>query len=80
MDNLQARNENQKLVNDIIQVVNSGFDDAGFLKIAKMLLSHVTPIDNPDAVYGEYPTLTQFVTEEQIRLGESFDLVRLPQH
>ena len=72
MNNLQqSNNSDKKLADKIASLVENGFDDTTFLEVATaMWLEAVNP-DNPDAVYQDYPTLTQFVTEQHFELGKS---------
>ncbi|HEX8736667.1 MAG TPA: hypothetical protein VF721_15150 [Pyrinomonadaceae bacterium] len=78
MNNLQqSNNSDKKLADKIAALVENGIDDNTLLEVATaMWLEAVNP-DNPDAVYENYPTLTQFVTEEHSRLGKSEEMASL---
>ncbi|HEX8198578.1 MAG TPA: hypothetical protein VF571_20455 [Pyrinomonadaceae bacterium] len=61
----------KKLVDDITAMIEAGFDDDDFLRLATMAWFYVINPDKPDAVYKDYPELTQYVTEGQFLTGNS---------
>jgi hypothetical protein len=75
MNNLQQPTDSDKnLADKIAALLENGIDDNTLLEAATaMWLEAVNP-DNPDAVYEDYPTLTQFVTEQHFELGKSEEM------
>jgi hypothetical protein len=80
MKNLQAvaevriDSDRRKVADDVAKLIAPGFSDSDFLKIATMLWKQVRRETGNDAVYTEFPSLTQFVTEEHFNLGTSESL------
>lgn len=74
MNNAQAavKSKCEKLANDVAKLLRSGLDDSILLKVGEMILSHVVDGKNPDLAYENYPTITQFVTEENDRRGTPY--------
>lgn len=74
MNNLQSENNlgYEQLANDVAELVKAGVGDSVFLRIGEMFLSHAVTAENPDITYKNYPAITQFVTEENDRLGTPY--------
>lgn len=53
----------EELIADTTAMFDAGFKDEDFVRLASMIWLHVIKPEKPEAVYEEYPELTQYVTE-----------------